>query len=116
MKILLTILCVGMLLFSGGCAVLAGLSGVSGLAGLALIPVAVFVLNVIVLVALYSGPATLKIPLRILGVVDFLVAIGFLFGMAFVARDVGPMAGFGLLIAFAFAAKGALTFWLIKQG
>jgi hypothetical protein len=79
MKVILTILCVGMILFGGGCAIALGVfsgpgfSGGNNLAILGLIPIGIVVLNIIVLAVLYGSQTTLKFPL-------FFSCLGFFIG------------------------------------
>jgi hypothetical protein len=115
MKVILTILCVAMILFGGGCAVTLGSIGGGSAGFLGLIPVAIVALNVIVLIALYNGSSTLTIPLYFLAIFDFLVAIAVLVASLSIGGGVGKIVGFGVLIATTFAVKGFLTITVVQR-
>ena len=108
MKVLLAILCVAMLLFGGGCVIALGFFNV-GAGGLTLIPIAIFVINAIVLAALFGWSNPWRPAFYILAIADFIIAVGTIIAYAaFSANDtsvlpwaLAMMAGFGL--------KGFLT-------
>ena len=105
MKIVLTILCGLMILFAGGCTILAGAAGL-----VAIIPAGVVVLNVLVLGAMYGFANPAKWVFYTLAILDGLVVIlltiaWLSFGMA--ENELNILA---LLLISAFAVKGALTY------
>jgi hypothetical protein len=105
MKIILTILCGLMILFAGGCTILAGAAG-----QVAIIPAGVVVLNVLVLGAMYGFASPAKWAFYTLAILDglaiILLTIAWLsFGMTENGLNI-----LGLLLISAFAVKGALTF------
>ena len=105
MKIILTILCGLMILFAGGCTVLAGAAG-----PVAIIPAGVVVLNVLVLGVMYGLAKPAKWVFYTLAILDGLAVIlltiaWFSFGMT--ENELNILA---LLLISAFTVKGALTF------
>ena len=107
MKIILTIFCALMALFGGGCAILAASSQ---LGVVSLIPVAVLVLNLLVLAGLWAWHKPWKPAFYILGTVDVIVAVAAAIGVVtYMASDVTILYP-GILLVAAFAFKGILTF------
>jgi hypothetical protein len=112
MKIILSIFCVLMALFGGGCALVL-LNASVGI--LILLPLAIFVLNGLILAALWGWKAPWRPAFYILGAIDLLIAIGIgisLFASALTQDPVGFF--FGLAVA-AFAIKGILTLVYAKD-
>ena len=121
MKILLAILCVVMLLFGGGCAitVLSFFGNDSGGTGiLAIIPFAVFVFNLLVLIALFGWSHPWRPAFYILAVVDIIIAAGTL--ISFTATSLSDPSGlpwvlpWTLLMAGGFGLKGWLTWQYVR--
>ncbi len=112
MKIVLTIFCGLMALFGGGC-VLVLLSASAGV--VLLLPLAVFVLNGLILAALWGWKTPWRPAFYILGAIDILIAIGI--GITVFASALGqdPIAFFFWLAVAAFAMKGILTFAYAKD-
>ena len=105
MKIILTILCGLMILFAGGCTVLAGAAGL-----VAIIPAGVVVLNGLVLGAMYGFASPAKWAFNTLAILDglavILLTVAWLsFGMTDNGLNI-----LALLLISAFAVKGALTY------
>ena len=113
MKVLLAILCAAMVLFGGGCVIALGAFNV-GAGGLSLIPMAIVVINAIVLAALFGWSNPWRPAFYILAIADFVIAVGTIIAyVAFSANDtsvlpwaLAMMAGFGL--------KGFLTWRYVK--
>jgi hypothetical protein len=111
MKTLLIILCSIMLLFGGGCAIVLG--GVGGgfreMGPLILIPIAVAVLNGLVLVALFGMSEPWRPAFYVLMVADIFIAASTLFStFAFSAGDTSIIP-WALAMAGGFGLKGFLT-------
>lgn len=114
MKILLTILCAIVVLFSGGCAILlVGGSGVSGAifaSPVALLPGGLAALNVLVIGALWGKIATQSWAFLALAIIDA-IAVVILLALA---SDLGLSTQEDVLLigvpTAAIAAKGVLTF------
>ena len=118
MKILLAILCAVMLLFGGGCAVtfLSFFGNDSGGAGLlVLIPLTVFVLNLLILIALFGWSNPWRPAFYILAVIDIIVAVLALIDVAGLLMGAPGMAPWALLTAAGFGLKGWLT-WAYVRG
>lgn len=110
---MLAILCGLMVLFAGGCALLAavslGLPHNIGATPLVLIPGAIAALNVLVLVALFGTRQPHRWAFYVLAGLDaVLVAVLGLLWLGYGLRDPGTNL-FGGLIVGAFALKAALT-------
>ena len=118
MKVLLTVFCVLFALFAGGCALtwvsFVGGGNVGGL--LVLLPVAVAVLNVLLLVGLWGTKKPWLPAFYILGVADILIAIGggitALVALAGDTSGIGPVIFLG--VAF-FALKGGVTLYFARH-
>ncbi|MFO1034823.1 MAG: hypothetical protein U1E15_12395 [Hyphomicrobiales bacterium] len=102
MKYVLIALCGLLVLFMGGCAVLALQVG-----PLALIPAGLAALNVMIIVALVLSKKQFLAAFYILGIVDLLVAAGA--GIAAASTTAGSDWQVFLLAAGLFALKGILT-------
>jgi hypothetical protein len=116
-KILLAILCGLMLLFGGGCAiaVLSFFGNDSGGTGiLAVIPFAVFVFNLLVLIALFGWSHPWRPAFYILAVVDFIIAVGTLISFAATAVSDPSVLPWALLMAGGFGLKGWLTWQYVR--
>lgn len=110
MKIILTILCGLMILFAGGCSILALMAG-----PLALVPAGVVVLNVLVLGAMYGFANPRRWVFNTLAIIDALVVIILLIlWSSFGATDQQTNI-FAVLLVAAFAVKGALTYAMAKR-
>ncbi len=110
MKIILTIFCVCIILFGGGCAVVLALSGLgSGVGGLILLPLAVVALNLAVLAALYGWAEMPAWPLYLLAGIDFILAVGTGIATLYFAQDSSGAAFLGLVPVAIAALKGYLT-------
>lgn len=105
MKVVLTILCALVALFGGGCAVV--LFGNAGL--LSLLPLAVLVLNGLVVYGLWSADQRWRPAYYILGVVDGLIAIGLFITFFSAGLNSSGPDGVLLLLPLAFLGKGVLT-------
>ena len=106
MKIILTIFCVCVILFGGGCAVMLTSSGIGQLV---LLPLAIVALNLAVLAALYSWVHMPSWPLYLLAGIDFILALAVAVFAFSSVNDLGSsswMAFVGVGIA---ALKGYLT-------
>ena len=117
MKILLAILCVLMLLFGGGCAI-AVLSFFgndnSGTGVLAIIPFAVFVFNLLVLIALFGWSNPWRPAFYILAAVDVVVAAGTLIAFGATAVSDPSVLPWALLMAGGFGLKGWLAWQYVR--
>lgn len=118
MKITLAILCVIMLLFGGGCAItflsfVAGDS--SGATWLVLIPLAVFLFNALVLVALFGWSDPWRPAFYILAVVDIVIAAGTIIAYGLTAASDPSALPWAVLMAGGFGIKGWLT-WAYVRG
>lgn len=110
MKVFLTILCVAAALFGGGC----GLLLLNEAGPLGWLPISILVLNVLILIGLWSTRKPWRPAFYILGTVDLLLAAGLtaVILMTPDLRDRGAM--LVLLVPVIFAAKGFLTFKYAK--
>ncbi|HRX37398.1 MAG TPA: hypothetical protein P5337_13480 [Aestuariivirga sp.] len=119
MKVILTIFCILVILFAGGCALVlfaeSGTSAALSALSLALIPGGIVALNVAVIAALWGMAKPGSWVFIVLAILDAIVV---LFVLAFWASS-----GWGdpsldmltLLTAAAFAAKGALSIAVLKD-
>lgn len=117
MKILLAILCAVMLLFGGGCAVtfLSFFGNDSGGAGLlVLIPLTVFVLNLLILIALFGWSNPWRPAFYVLAVVDVIVAAVALLDVAALLTGAPEALPWALLTAAGFGLKGWLTWQYVR--
>jgi hypothetical protein len=112
MKIILTIFCVLMALFGGGCALILLNASVGPLL---LLPLAIFVLNGLILAALWGWKTPWRPAFYILGTIDLLIAIGI--GITIFASALGQdsIAFFFWIAVAAFAIKGILTLAYAKD-
>lgn len=119
MKILLSILCAIMVLFAGGCSFLlfagSGFNGMFDSIPGAAIFGGIAALNVLVLVALWGWGKTRPWVFYTLTVLDALVVVAL--GIVWASfgtgdRDVNTLGG---LLIGAFAAKGLLTFFYVRE-
>lgn len=119
MKILLTILCAIMVLFGGGCAlVLVGGSGIGSVlqsVPFALIPGGIAALNLAVLAALWGFAKPSKAVFITLVILDGLVVLAILASWASMGLSDSELNMLAGLTAGAFAAKGILTFAMLKE-
>ena len=114
MKILLIIFCIITGLFAGGCALV--LSGIGTPAFLlTLAPVAVFLLNVLLILAVLGWVDLWRPMFYVLAVLDFIIALGGIVMAGLSARTDPAMVGLTALFAAAFVAKGYLT-WVFIRG
>ncbi len=110
MKVLLTILCGLMILFSGGCFLALG----GAMNPFSLINLLILVPNILVIAALYGMSNPIRPVFIALAVVDFLVAL-IIGGLALSAGGTNLQVQLtGLLIATAFLLKGVFT-WSIAN-
>lgn len=119
MKVLLSIFCGLVVLFAGGCAILALVSGGSSasisMGPLVLIPGGAAVLNVMVLAALWGFARPNKGVLITLLVLDALVVLTLAIGWGSIGladRDLNTLAA---LVIGAFAVKGVLTYLYLRS-
>jgi len=113
MKTLLIILCSIMLLFGGGCAIVLG--GFRETGPLILIPLAVAVLNGLVLVALFGMSQPFRPAFYVLMVADIFIAAATLFStFAFSGGDTSIIP-WSLAMAGGFALKGFLTWRYLAE-
>ena len=106
MKIILTIFCVCVILFGGGCAVLLSSSGIGQLI---LIPLAIVALNFAVLAALYNWGNIPSWPLYVLAGIDFILAlVGSVFSLSSM-NDLGSATWLAFVGVGIAALKGYLT-------
>ena len=111
MKIILALLCILMLLFGGGCALMtAGFGG-----NLGVVPIAIAVFNSLVLVAIFGWADPWKPAFYILAVVDALIAIGVIVAAFSIGGSDPTLWNWATLIAGAFALKGALTWFYVRS-
>jgi hypothetical protein len=111
MKIVLATLCILMLLFGGGCALMTG-----GFGGqLSIIPVAIAVFNSLVLIAIFGWADPWKPAFYILAVADVLIAIGVIIAAISIGGSDPTLWNWAILIAGAFALKGALTWFYVRS-
>ncbi len=111
MKILLIILCAVMLLFSGGCVIVLG----GNVGPLSLLPLAVAVLNGVVLAAVFGWMKASPVAFYSLVVLDAIVVGGVgiaLVGFGPAETGIVPL---GLLLMAGFALKGLLTWFYVKS-
>ena len=111
MKIILALLCILMLLFGGGCALLMGGHG----GNLSIIPFAIAVFNSLVLVAIFGWVDPWKPTFYIFAVVDVLIAIGVIVAALSSGGSDPTLWNLAILIAGAFALKGALTWFYVRS-
>lgn len=113
MKVLLSILCGLIVLFAGGCTLLAvsgaGLSGALVSGPLLVIPAAVAILNVMVLAALWGFATPNRGILVTLLVLDVLVVLALAATWASLGGGDRDMNILAVLLVGGFAAKGLLT-------
>jgi peptidoglycan/LPS O-acetylase OafA/YrhL len=115
-RVLLVILCLLLVLFSGGCSLLLGVEGM----GLAVAPIAVLVLNSFILAALFGWADPWRPAFYILAVVDFIIAGVIVLGAMMLAAnmpggDEASLIALAALLAGGFALKGFLT-WRYVRG
>lgn len=108
MKVLLAVLCVAMLLFGGGCVIALGFFNV-GAGGLTLIPVAIFVINAIVLAALFGWSNPWRPAFYILAIADFIIAVGTIISYAVFSANDTSVLPWALAMMAGFGFKGFLT-------
>lgn len=109
MKVLLTVFCVLIILFAGGCGIIVSSLG-SGTPSLILLGAAA--LNLIIVITLWSATGPWRPAFWALGVIDLLLAVGLLVAFGKDARDLAP---FLFLLCAAFGLKGALTLYYASK-
>ena len=118
MKVLLSILCGLIVLFTGGCALLAiggvGITGVLTSGPLALIPGGIAALNIMVLAALWGFGKPNKAVFVTLVVLDALVVVALAAAWTSVGGGDGELNVLASLIIAAFAVKGLLTAFYLR--
>jgi hypothetical protein len=111
MKILLTVLCAIMVLFSGGCVVMLG----GNVGPLSLIPLGVAVLNGLVLAVIFGWAKAAPGAFYTLVVLDVIVVVGLTIAtFSFGASD-ASIYPWGFLLVAGFALKGLLTWLYLKS-
>jgi hypothetical protein len=111
MKIILAILCLLMVLFGGGCALMTG-----GFGGqLNAVPVAVAIFNGFVLAALFGWANPWKPAFYVLAVADILIAIAVMVAAIGFSGADPTLMPWAMLLAGAFALKGALTWFYVRS-
>jgi hypothetical protein len=111
MKVLLVILCGVMLLFGGGCAIVLG----NELGGpLVLIPLAVAVVNAILLAAIFGWSAPWRPAFLVMAVVDFFIAAATIIAFVAVSSTDPTVLPWTIAMAGGFGLKGVLT-WRYVQ-
>lgn len=117
MRIILSIFCGLMALFGGGCALTLIMQGgaFGVLSPITMLPVAVFVLNCLVLAALWGWKNPWRPAFYTLAVADFLIAIGSTLASLSIAGQDRTGLLWGLGFAGAFAIKGVLTLKFAKE-
>jgi hypothetical protein len=120
-KHLLAIMCGIMVLSMGGCAVLLltpqSSSNIDLGGPLVLLPIALLVLNLLVLGGLLGWKLRWRPAFYILGIIDLLVAAGMLFAIATAGSDpiLRSMTVLFVMVAIVSALKGILTFICAKK-
>jgi hypothetical protein len=110
MKILLTVFCVLIILFAGGCGLIVSSAG-GGTPSLILFGAAL--INLIIVITLWSASGPWRPAFWILGAIDLLLAVGLLVAFGKDARDLAP---FLFLLCAAFGLKGILTLYYARNG
>jgi hypothetical protein len=110
MKVVLAVLCILMVLFSGGCALMFGGNG--GSMQLALL--VVLALNCAVLAALFGWLAASPGMFYSLAILDFIAAIGFAIAAFSTGSNDQTVVTLGILLVGGFALKGLLTLLYIR--
>ena len=105
MKIILTILCGLMVLFAGGCTILAGAAG-----PLAIVPAGLVVLNVLVLGAMHGFANPRKWVFYTLAILDVLAVMGLMIAWSSLGMTDDQLNILAVLLVAAFTVKAALTF------
>ena len=113
MKVLLATLCVAMLLFGGGCVIALGFFNV-GAGGLTLIPIAIFVINAIVLAALFGWSNPWRPAFYILAIADFIIVVGTLLAFLGMASNDMSVLPWALAMMAGFGLKGFLTWRYVR--
>lgn len=109
MKVLLTIFCALIILFAGGCGLIA-LAGGIGTPSIILFGAAA--LNIIVIITLWGAAGPWRSAFWALGAIDLLLAVGLLVAFGSQARDLAP---FLFTLCAAFALKGGLTLYYASK-
>jgi hypothetical protein len=111
MKVLLSVFCAIMLLFSGGCVI--ALGGNAGI--LTLLPLGVAILNGLVLAAIFGWAKATPAAFYTLVVLDAIAAVGLAIAtFSFGASD-PTIYPWGLLLVGGFVLKGLLTWLYVKS-
>lgn len=110
MKVVLTIFCVLMALFGGGCAIVIG----AEVGAWVVLPVLTFVFNAFILVVLWGWKKPWKPAFHILAVADFVLALSL--AVPLFLSPVDEVGFWVVIMAFsvAFIAKGLLTLKFAK--
>lgn len=111
MKVFLSIFCALMALFGGGCALMLG----THMGPLVLLPLAVLLLNGLVLAALWGWRKPFKPAFYVLATADLLIAGGLALATLFTALNDATVLGWGLATIAAFAAKGIATIMVARK-
>ena len=110
MKTILTIFCVLAALFGGGCALTIGANA----GPVALLPLAVLVLNCLILAALWGSKTPWPPAFYILGVIDLLIALGMVVFLFFLGGGFDLYLLPFVLLPIAFALKGYLALKYVR--
>lgn len=113
MKSLLITFCIITGLFGGGCALVAGGAGL-GSNPLLFIPVAVFIFNLLVVLAVAGWSDPWKPAFYALAVVDVIIALATVGSFLNWGMNSAELAKPAMLLAGAFAVKGWLTWQFIR--
>jgi len=116
MKIILTIMCGAIILFGGGCVLVLASAGLGAGGGLLiLLPLAIVVLNLVVLAALYGWADMPAWPLYLLACIDFVLAVGTGVTTLYLIQDSGGSSLLGFVPVAIAALKGYLTVQVAKN-
>lgn len=114
MKALLVTFCIITGLFGGGCALAAGAIGASANV-LQLIPAAVFLFNLLVVIAVLGWASPWKPAFYALAVADYLIAGAVVLSLVLWGAGIGDVLPWAVLLAAAFALKGYLTWGFARK-
>ena len=115
MKQLLVLFCVITGVFGGGCAVVGITLSGGGMNYLTLIPLAVFVFNMLVILAVLGWKKPWAPAFYALAIVDFGIAALVCLSMLVWGAQAPEILGWASLLAGAFAVKGFLTWRFIRN-
>jgi hypothetical protein len=114
-KTILTIMCVIIILFAGGCAITLGSIDANLMGGFGLPLLAMVALNIAVLAALYGWANVPAWPLYLLAGIDFILAAVFGVTTLTSANDLGVSTFYGVVPVAIAALKGYLTVQVAKS-